>query len=101
MIDDGAGSDISNSVGIFEPHVSSATITSFTAADTSKTFRLQVKATTAGGVALSGISSFILAAVPQKPAPPENDASLTNSQQITVRFGTVLPDNGGSSITNI
>jgi hypothetical protein len=84
MMDDGAGSDISTSVGTFEPHLSEFTISSFTNADTSKTFRLLVISTTSGGSTLGGIGTFILAAVPQKPAAPENVVGLTNSQQITV-----------------
>lgn len=84
----------------FMPHISQATWTA-TGADTSKTFKFQVKATTSGGSITSGSSYLTLAAVPSKPAVPENVASKTNSKQITVQFGTVLPNDGGSPITNI
>ena len=101
LIDDGAGSDITNSVGIFDPHISQTTITSFSANDISKTFRLRVKATNAAGSVMSGVSMFILASVPAKPLPPINVIEKTNANQITVSFGTVLPDDGGAKIVNI
>jgi hypothetical protein len=50
---------------------------------------------------MSGISSFILASVPQKPLAALNVSGETNAHQITVSFGTVLPDDGGATIVNI
>ena len=50
---------------------------------------------------LSGLSSFKLASVPQKPDPPLNVASGTNENQISMQFGESLPDNGGADIINI
>lgn len=60
-----------------------------------------VKAVNAAGVVISGESRMILAATPQQPAQPVNDASVTNDSQIQVTYGTVLPDDGGSKIINI
>ena len=60
-----------------------------------------VKAVNAAGFVISGESRMILAATPQKPAQPVNDASVTNDSQIQVTFGTVLPHDGGSQIINI
>ena len=65
FMDDGEEGDLATLVGSFEPQVSQTTITSFTGSDTSKTFRVQVRAITTAGSVLGGISSFKLAAVPQ------------------------------------
>jgi len=84
----------------YEPHITRDTV-SFTVADTSKVFEIKTRATTAGGSVTSGTAMFVLASVPQKPAPPTNDPLVTNDTQIRVLYGTVLPNDGGSPILDI
>jgi hypothetical protein len=101
LINDGKGGAVTNLVSKFDPSVNQYQITTFTAADTSLEYQLRIQAVTAGGSVTSGVSSFILASVPQKPLPTQNDATVTNDSTIKVLFGTVLPDNGGSPIISI
>jgi hypothetical protein len=49
----------------------------------------------------SGIGLFVLAHVPAKPAIAVNVPSVTNTKQIKVSYGSVLPSNRGSPILNI
>lgn len=63
-INDGENGDVDTLVAEFEPQVSSYTIDSFTEADTSKQYRLQVKGINAGGSTISGNAMFTLAAPP-------------------------------------
>ena len=49
----------------------------------------------------SGIGSFVLAGVPDAPAPPTNDASVSSDERIKVRFTETLPDNRGSPIIGV
>jgi hypothetical protein len=96
--DTGSGDAITTQVGgDLEPHVTSATIT-LTGADTSKTFRVQLAAFNDAGSARSGIGEFILANVPEAPAAPVNDATVTSNEQIKVRFAETLPNARGSDI---
>jgi hypothetical protein len=62
-------------VASFEPHVSQTQIASLTK---SSTYRLQVKASHVAGEITSGIGSFVLANVPEKPEKAVNDATSTN-----------------------
>ena len=101
FMDDGQGGDLTTLVASFQPQVSQTQITSFTGSDTSKTFRFQVRAITAAGSVLSGVSSFKLAAVPQQPGPPLNVAAETDDTQISVSFGETVPDNGGAEVITI
>lgn len=98
--DDGASGAITTLVSTYEPQELEATIT-LTAADESKTFRVQVKAFNHAGSITSGIGSFVIANVPDQPAIPTYDVSLSNDSQIKILYGTVLPDNRGSDITSL
>jgi hypothetical protein len=53
------------------------------------------------GHVLSGEGSFVLAAVPDAPSPPANDAAVTNDQRIKVTFGEPLPNARGSPIVGL
>jgi len=72
-----------------------------TAADTTKTFKFTIEAENNAGSITSGVAFFVLANVPDQPAIPTNDPTVTNSERIRVRFGTVLPDNRGSPIIGL
>lgn len=92
---------ITTQVGVYEPHISSDTIT-FAGTDTTKTFRFQVEAFNNAGSVKSGVAIFVLSNVPETPlTAPVNDASVTNDQKIKVTYGMPLPDGRGSPITSI
>lgn len=99
-IDDGASGPITTLVDTYEPQKLEGTAT-LTGADTSKTYRFQIKAYNDGGFVDSGIASFVLADVPDTPAVPTYDATQTNESQIRVLYGTVLPNDRGSPITSL
>jgi len=97
----GNGGAVTTLVDTFEPHTNYFDITGLSQPNSPTEYILQVKAVNSAGSVVSGESYVILAATPQKPEKPVNDASVTNDQQIKVTYGTVLPDDGGSSIINI
>jgi len=53
------------------------------------------------GHVLSGEGSFVLAAVPDAPSPPANEAAVTDDQRIKVTFGEPLPNARGSPIVGL
>lgn len=75
--DDGAGGAITTQVATFEPQELEGTIT-LTSSETSKTYRVQIIAYNAAGSVTSGIGSFVLADVPEKPAVPTYDSASTS-----------------------
>lgn len=92
-IDDGQSEPITQDV---EPHTNTYSIQNF---GILKEYTLHVEAFTAGGSILSGSNLLTMANVPSQPAPVENDATVTNDSQIKVTL--LIPDNGGSPITNL
>ena len=72
----------------------------YTADDTSKTFRYYVTASNLVGTVQSETVSFVLAAVPEKPSGrPTLNLQYTTASQIHVDFAPLTEaENGGSSI---
>jgi hypothetical protein len=101
FIDTGAGDAITNQVGgDLEAHITSYKIP-LSASDSSKTFQAQLVAHNDAGSVSSGIGSFVLADVPEAPDAPLNDASVTDDEQIRVKFAETLPDERGSTILGV
>ena len=50
---------------------------------------------------MSGIGFFVLADVPEAPAVPQNDATVTSDSQIRVTFADPLPSGRGSPVLAI
>jgi len=61
-----------------------------------------VEAFNNAGSVMSGVATFILSNVPEKPSiPPQNDPSVTMETRIKVDYGIPLPNSRGSPIISI
>jgi hypothetical protein len=106
-VDDGSGpgaalNPIDAATVAGKPTLRTHTITSFAAADTGKSFRLQLEATNAIGAALSREVSYTLAAAPDPPASgPTRIEAATSTSRIGVAYAplpTGTGADGGSAV---
>ena len=100
-LDDGNGGSFTNtdsSTIANKPYLRSHTVT-LTSSDTGNNYRVYLVASNEIGSISSSLTSVLLASVPDTPASPYTDSTITNQYQIYVEYATPTSD-GGSAIEN-